>query len=89
MARPLHAGVRRACAGLAFCLVFALAVAAPARADEYDARRAGHPLRVVAYVVHPIGVALDWLLFRPAHWVVSQPVLNHVFGHDVDEEPQR
>jgi len=88
MARPHHAGLRRACAGLAFC-VLALAHAAPARADEYDARRAGHPLRVVAYVVHPVGVALDWLLFRPAHWVVSQPVLSHVFGHDVDEEPQR
>ena len=88
MARPHHAGLRRACAGLAFAAL-ALAHAAPARADEYDARRAGHPLRVVAYVVHPVGVALDWLLFRPAHWVVSQPVLSHVFGHDVDEEPQR
>lgn len=64
-------------------------VASPAAADEFDARRAGHPLRVVAYVMHPFGVALDWLLFRPAHWVGSLPVLRTVFGHDVDEEPQR
>ena len=78
----------RSCAALLLAAVL-LALAAPAAADEYDARRAGHPLRVVAYAVHPIGVALDWLLFRPAHWVVSQPVLSHVFGHDVDEEPQR
>jgi hypothetical protein len=71
-------------------LLACLALAAtPAAADEYDARRAGHPLRVVAYVLHPVGVALDYLLFRPAHWVGSQPVVRTIFGHDVDEQPQR
>jgi hypothetical protein len=65
------------------------ALALPAAADEYDARRAGHPLRVIAYVVHPVGVALDYLLFRPAHWVGSQPVIRTIFGHEIDEEPQR
>jgi hypothetical protein len=79
---------RRSCAALLLAALL-LASASPATADEYDARRAGHPLRVVAYALHPIGVALDWMLFRPAHWVVHQPVLSHVFGHDVDEEPQR
>jgi hypothetical protein len=44
---------------------------------------------MVAYALHPIGVALDWLVFRPGHWVVHQPVMSHIFGHDVDEEPQR
>lgn len=79
---------RRSCAALLLAALL-LALASPAAADEYDVRRAGHPLRVVAYVLHPVGVALDWLLFRPAHWVVHQPVLDHVFGHEVDEEPQR
>lgn len=88
MASPRHVSRRRSCAAFVFAALV-LASASPAAADEYDARRAGHPLRVVAYGVHPIGVALDWLLFRPAHWVVSQPVLSHIFGHDVDEEPQR
>lgn len=60
-----------------------------ASADEYDARRAGHPLRIAAYLVHPVGVALDYMIFRPAHWLVSQPVLSTIFGHDVDEEWQR
>jgi hypothetical protein len=46
-------------------------------------------LRVVAYILHPIGVALDWLVFRPAHWAGTQPVFAEIFGHDVDEEPQR
>jgi hypothetical protein len=63
--------------------------ATSASADEYDQHRAGHPLRIVAYILHPVGFALDWLIFRPAHWVGSQPGLRDVFGHDIDEEPQR
>jgi len=80
--------LRRSIAVLSLVASLAL-VATPAAADEYDARRAGHPLRVVAYVLHPVGVALDYLLFRPAHWVGSQPVIRTIFGHDVDEQPQR
>ena len=75
-----------AAAALLACLALG---AQRADADEYDARRAGHPLRIVAYAVHPVGVALDYLIFRPAHWLVSQPVLSTIFGHDIDEEPQR
>jgi hypothetical protein len=58
-----------------------LAWASPAAADEYDAQRAGHPLRIIAYVLHPIGVAFDYLLFRPAHWVGHQEPFKTVFGH--------
>ena len=88
MTRTRIATLRRSLAAVALLACLALA-ATSASADEYDARRAGHPLRVVAYVLHPVGVALDWLIFRPAHFVVSQPVLSTIFGHDVDEEPQR
>jgi hypothetical protein len=80
--------LRRSLAAVALLTCMALA-ATSASADEYDARRAGHPLRVVAYLLHPVGVALDWLLFRPAHWAGSQPAYVFLFGHDVDEEPQR
>ena len=47
--------------------------ALPARAGttQYNPRRAGHPLRIVAYAMHPVGVALDYLIFRPAWWVGS------------------
>lgn len=82
------AALRRTVAALLLAATAALA-ASPALADEYDARRAGHPLRVIAYVLHPIGVTLDYLLFRPAHWVGSLPVIRTVFGHEVDEQPQR
>jgi hypothetical protein len=56
--------------------------ASATRADEYDPQRAGHPVRIIAYVVHPVGVVLDLLIFRPAHWVGSLPVLDKFFGHE-------
>jgi hypothetical protein len=67
------------CAGF---LVFALlAVAAPSgAADGYDSKRAGHPLRIVAYVLHPAGVILDTVIFRPAYWLGSHEPLRTLFG---------
>ena len=50
---------------VASCLVGA----SPSVADEYDSTRAGHPFRIAAYVIHPVGVLLDALLMRPAHWL--------------------
>ncbi len=48
--------------------------------DEFDETQT-HPLRVAAYLVHPVGFALEWMLFRPLHYVVSRPGLDKVFGH--------
>ena len=59
-----------------------LVAAAPATADEYDSKESGHPLRIVAYVLHPVGVVLDTLIFRPAHWLVHREGLKTLFGHD-------
>lgn len=58
-----------------------LAAASPAAADEYDPKYAGHPLRILAYVLHPVGVMFDVLLFRPAHWIGSHEPLKTLFGH--------
>lgn len=58
------------------------AVATPAAADEYDESMAGHPLRIVAYVLHPVGVVIDYLIMRPAHWLVSHEPLETLFGHE-------
>lgn len=55
--------------------------ATPAVADEYDDMQA-HPLRVLAYAIHPVGFAAEWLLTRPLHKLVSQPDLEPVFGHE-------
>ncbi len=59
-----------------------LTAAGPAAADDYDPNYAGHPLRVLAYVVHPVGVLLDYLIFRPAHWIGSKEPMKTIFGHE-------
>jgi hypothetical protein len=70
---------------LALCLVAATAVSTPARADSrHNPKRAGHPLRFIAYVLHPVGFVIDTVLVRPAHWLVSRDSLAPVFGHQDD-----
>jgi len=73
---------RRPVAGAVLAL--GLLAAAPAAADEYDPKYAGHPLRIVAYVLHPVGVIFDYLLFRPVHWIGSHEPLKTIFGHTDD-----
>lgn len=52
------------------------------RASEHDSTMAGHPLRIVAYVLHPVGVVLDYLIFRPAHWIASHEPIQTLVGHE-------
>ena len=59
-----------------------LAGATPSRAEEYDPERSGHPLRVIAYVVHPLGVILDTLIFRPLHWIGSHQPFKTLHGQE-------
>lgn len=65
-------------------LILTLAAAMPgdARANDHDARRGAHPARIAAYLLHPVGVALDWLIVRPAHWVVEREPFRTIFGHE-------
>jgi hypothetical protein len=73
---------------VALLLAFAISAAASARAemspvppsDDYDEMQA-HPLRIAAYLIHPIGFTLEWLVFRPFHRLVAQQSLAPVFGH--------
>lgn len=62
--------------------MMAIASATPSRADDYDEKSAGHPLRIIAYVLHPVGVAIDYLLLRPAHWLGSREPMKTIFGHE-------
>ena len=57
-----------------------LTAASPAAAEEYDETYSGHPLRIVAYVLHPIGVILDTLIFRPFHWIGSHEPFKTLSG---------
>lgn len=47
---------------------------------DYTRGKDDNPVRVVAYIVHPFGMALDYAIMRPVHWVVKQTDLNKVFG---------
>lgn len=77
---PSRRRTQRHAAGAA--LLLALLAAAPAaRADDHDPKRAAHPVRIVAYALHPVGVLLDFLIVRPAHWVVEREPFRTLFGH--------
>lgn len=65
---------------LAFLLA-AMGASAGGAASDYDPQEAGHPLRVAAYVLHPVGVILDTLIFRPAHWLGSQEPFKTLVGN--------
>lgn len=76
---------RSCCSGKARLLaaVAALAMlvaASPVAAEEYDETYSGHPLRVIAYVLHPVGVILDTLIFRPFHWIGSHEPFKTLSG---------
>ena len=57
-----------------------ICLASPALAVEYDPKDSGHPLRVVGYLLHPVGVTIDYLILRPAFWVGSHEPFRTVFG---------
>jgi hypothetical protein len=79
--RLLGAARRTGCLLLTIGLLAASAPR-PAAADDYDDQSSGHPLRIIAYVLHPFGVAIDYLLLRPAHWLGTQEPLKTIFGHE-------
>ncbi len=79
--RPLRSLKRFALTLLALAMM-GIASATPVRADDYDEKSSGHPLRIIAYVLHPVGVAIDYLLLRPAHWLGSREPLKTIFGHE-------
>ena len=64
---------------VAFALV--LALAAPAAAvDAYDDGQT-NPLRIAAYIIHPVAFLAEWLVARPFHRLVSQEDLEPISGH--------
>ena len=72
---------RRGAASLLLALLV-LASGHPALAEEYEPDNAGHPLRIVGYVVYPVGVVFDYLILRPMYWVGSQEPFSTLFGRD-------
>ena len=57
-------------------------------ADEYDDSMM-HPLRLAGYLAHPAGYAVEWLIGRPLHYIISRPYLDRIFGYQPLEEEAR
>jgi hypothetical protein len=51
--------------------------------DTYYEEEA-HPLRIIAYLIHPIGKLVEVAVTRPLHCLVSQPWAEPVFGYRQD-----
>lgn len=63
---------------LSFALVARPALAAP---DEYDDSQS-HPLRILAYLMHPATFVFEWTVLRPFHYLVSATEAQEAFfGH--------
>jgi hypothetical protein len=54
------------------------------RAHAHDAYSdaESHPLKLLSYPVAAAGFALEWMLTRPVHFMVSQPTLKRVFNYE-------
>lgn len=63
-------------------LFLALALPRASAADQYDPLEAGHPLRIAAYIAHPVGVLFDYALMRPAFWIVQREPFKTIFGYE-------
>ncbi|MBI4831387.1 MAG: hypothetical protein HY801_07485 [Candidatus Lindowbacteria bacterium] len=66
-----------------------LFLASPAISHEVEPEDAAHPLRVAAYVLHPVGEIVYQVVVRPLHLLVSQPGLQELFGHREDVFEQK
>jgi hypothetical protein len=78
--------VKRLLAALAVVAGVMGAVGTARAHDHYDDSQS-HPLRVAAYMVNPVGWALEWMIFRPMHFLVSNPDLEQITGHHPHEVP--
>jgi hypothetical protein len=63
-------------------LVTVAARTAEAGTDRYDPQKAANPIRVAAYILHPVGVLLDYGLIRPCFWVVQREPFSTIFGYE-------
>ena len=70
------------------CVLALTLWAGPAGSAEYDSRRSGHPLRIAAHALHPVGVLLDYMIFRPAWWVGQHEPFRTLFGVPSDLESE-
>jgi len=73
--------MKRIMAILLFVGIASLGSASSALADDYEDGQA-NPFRMLAYLVNPVGIALEWVVARPLHAVVdANNATRYIFGH--------
>ena len=65
----------------ALVVVLVLPTAALAH-DDYDDPWENHPFKIAAEGLHVVAFAVDYLVFRPVHWVLNSNPASTVTGHD-------
>lgn len=58
-----------------------------ARAHDAYNDSYSHPLLLTSYLLAPAGFAVEWLVTRPIHFLVSHPQLEPVFNFRPQEDP--
>ena len=81
-AGPFTRGPRRWMAVIILSALMLTATATWAPAEDHDLSMAGHPLRIIAYVLYPVGVMIDYLIMRPAHWLITQEPIQTLVGYE-------
>lgn len=62
-------------------LLLCIGMTVPSMAHRYRRAQGDNPLQIVGWVLHPVGLAAEFVIMRPLHWVVSRSHLDIVFGH--------
>lgn len=55
--------------------------------DEYS-QEDSHPLRLISYVLAPIGYALEWTIMRPLHHLATDTAAAPAMSGDLDYMPK-
>ena len=49
----------------------------------YDAAEAGHPVKIIYYVLYPVGFVLNTLILKPVWWLGEHEPFRTVFGTEM------
>lgn len=55
--------------------------------EGYNNSTDAQPLRLMAYVLTPVGVALEWTVTRPLHYIATETPLRHVLNPGASTRP--
>ena len=83
--KGLFSGIRLIALAIFIALTIMVTAGTALAADsDFNAQEAGHPLRIIAYAAHPVGVIIEYTLFRPAYWIGNKEPFKTIFGQKAE-----